>query len=219
MRLSKLQLGCIAVAGVFAVASRPATAAYILTPTQTITGASSASVAKGSLVSIDFVLTSTGSDVNNSAIFQVNLSAPSLVEQSYVWATPYTTGTTNDDSTPNSAAKGGGRAQTPTAVTATTFNGPVANAVDLEFNNFLDTGTFGTGKLVTMVLQVPAAYSGTTPITVTAIPDTFANGFTAINTTAGPAFTINVVPEPGTIGLLGVVAGGLLARRRTRPAV
>jgi len=87
----------------------PAQANYILTPKQSLTGASSATVTPGGNVAIDFILSSNaapGVDRHISSIFQVNFTAPGLLETTYLYSPDYHTGDTGDDSTPNVAQKG-----------------------------------------------------------------------------------------------------------------
>jgi hypothetical protein len=206
-------LGLICAAAALFAVQQSAHANYILSAKESGTGNSSVSVAPGGTFAVDFILSqSSGSDVNNSAVFQVNFSSPNLTETAYLWSGGYTTGTATDDSTPNTANKGGGRPQTPTTITSSSFSGP-AGVVDIEMSNVLESGTFGTGTLVTVNFQVPISWAGPSSVTITAVPDTFQNGFNPpVTTTAGPAFTVNI-PEPASIGLLLPVAGAMLIRR------
>jgi len=212
---------------VLCASQQAAQANYILTPKLNGSGASSVTVAKGGTTAIDFILSSTGSDVHDSAIFQVTFSAPGLTETTYLWASPYANASPSDvfrfdDSTPNVINTGDGRAQTPATITQSTFvNNARPTDIDIEFNNITQSGKFSTGNLVTMSLQVPASWSGPNSVTIAVIPDTFDNVFTSIPTTAGPNFTLNIgVPEPGSLSLAGFSLGAILLRRRRRsPAV
>ncbi len=151
-------------------------------------GSASKTVQKGDSFSLDLVLTSDGSDEHNSAIFRVVFSSGGLSYESYAWTAPYATGTTDDDSKPLIA-------DLPTVLTADTLSGPgyPAGTVDIELSNVLASATFGTGTLATMTITVPASYSGSNSVTISVAPDTFADGFTEINTIAGPSFKLTTV--------------------------
>lgn len=210
--------GIASAVALVAVMTPAANAAYVLTPVKSGTTDSSVSVAPGGTFAVDYVLSSNASDVHNSIIFQSTFSSPDLVLQTYGWTGGYNNATSvgdNDDSTPNVINQGGGRAQTPTTITATTFNGP-AGVVDVEMSNVLDSGTFGVGNVVTLTLQVPAGWSGPSTVAINVVPDTVQNGFTPVTTTAGGPFTVNIIPEPTSLGFVGVAAIGMLAARRRR---
>lgn len=221
MRLAKHSVICSLLAATALIAA-PAHAAYTLTPLKSGTNESSVNVLPGNSFAVDFVLTSNNSDVSKSAIFRPTLSASGLILQTYQWQGGYvnaTSANSEDKSTPNVVDQLDGRPVTPTAITDTTYTEPgvpgAGSPIDANMTNVQD-GTFGVGNLVTLTFQVPAGWTGPNLIALTAVPDTFANGFVFVPTTAGPAFTINVVPEPGSLGVAALLAGGLLARRRRK---
>jgi hypothetical protein len=75
------------------------------------------------------------------------------------------------------------------------------SSVDLYFENFLSSGEFSVGKIVSLNFEVPINFPLGT-ISGHAIPDTFDNGAT-IPTTGG-SFSVHIVPEPSTILLLSL---------------
>jgi hypothetical protein len=202
-----------------ALATPVAKAAYVLTPLKSGTSDSSVSVAPGGTFAVDFVLSSNASDVHNSIIFRPIFSAPDLVLQTYNWTGGYTNATGPgqlDDSTPNVVDQLDGRAVTPTSISATTFSGP-AGVVDVEMSN-AQFGTFAVGNVVTLTFLVPAGWSGPNTVTIDVVPDTIQNGIggPSIVTTSGGPLTVNIIPEPASLGFVGVAAVGLLAARRRR---
>jgi hypothetical protein len=183
-------------------------AAYMLTPSSG--GSNSITVAPGGSFSLDMVLTSDGADSHNSSLWSVTFSEPGLTYQSYDWQLPYVDGTSSDDSNPHAT-------DLPTTITAASLNGP-PGVVDIELTNRTPVAAplFTTGNLITLSLTVPLTYSGSGTVLINVVPDTFANGFDDIQTTAGQQFTLNVsVPEPATAGVL-LLGGALLAGRRRR---
>ena len=188
----------------------PASANYVITPL--CDGLSSKTVLPGESFDLDIVLTSDGSDVHDSAIFQVVFSKPSLSYNSYTWYSPYLNGTDDDDSTPIIG-------DLPLILDADTLSGAgyPAGVVDIELSNTADSD-FVIGTLATLTLEVPSGWS-TIPdsVLISIVPDTFADGFATIPTTAGQEFTLNIVPEPASLGLLAI--GSLAAFRRKRRQV
>lgn len=189
--------------------------AYIVTPLHG--GQSSFTVEPNQAFDLDIVLTSDAADQHNSAIFRVNFRhdtdpAPGLRYDSYIWSAPYETGTFWDDSKPI-------RSALPAVLDANTLSGPgyTPGVVDVELSNVIPTGygLFGQGVLTTLTLTVPATFAPDQTLWINVQPDTFANGFDEIPTTAGPVFALHIVPEPGSCLLVGLalVAVGL---RRTR---
>ena len=181
-----------------------AQADYILTPLSG--GASSATVEWGDSFMLDLVLSSNGDDLHNSAIFDLVFTQPNLRYDAYHWAPPYGDAPPNDDSTPLLA-------DLPAMITADTLSGTghPAGVVDVELSNVLIGHTFGTGTLVTLSLTVPADYGFNGSLYIAAVPDTFANGFEIIPTTAGQVFELHVIPEPASMILFAL--SGLLAAR------
>lgn len=187
-----------------------ARADYILRPSSG--GATSLTVNWGDTFALDLVLSTAANDKSNSAIFQVRFTEPGLMYEDYAWAAPYMDYDPLlplDDSTPLLP-------DLPAEITPDLLSGPgyLPNLSDVELSNVLLSGTFGAGTLATLTLHVPENYGFVGSIYVSAAPDTFANGFSVIPTTAGQVFELIVVPEPASVGLLL----GLLPLMRRRPA-
>lgn len=187
------------------VRPQSAEAAYILTAKSA--GASNALVTPGNSFDLDIALSSNAADANTSAVFRVVFSDPGLVLSGYTWKAPYTNSVNNDGSTPKFNAL-------PVTLSAATYITPSApGVVDINMENFLDAGSFGTGTLVTLTLMVPANYSGPGTVSINVVPDGISDGITPVATSAGPAFVV-AVPEPSTVGVLLVVSLAALRRRR-----
>lgn len=192
---------CVAVA-FLAVCAGTASADYIVTPL--VGGSSTAQVQPGETFNLDIVLTSNVGDQHNSAIVRLVFWTPGLEYDSYVWGTPYETGTIWDDSSPFLT-------ELPTVLGPDTFVDPYYPGVtDIELSNVVPIGQplFGVGTLVTLVLTVPPCFAPDQTVLI-AVDDNdtldtlvLANGFDIIPSTAGPVFALHVVPEP---------AGGVLA--------
>lgn len=151
-------------------------------------GAAGRNVQVGESFKLDIILVSDGSDVHNSAIFRLIFSAPGLFYDSYSWNPPYSNGTAEDDSKPL-------HQRLPLRLEAKTLSGIgyAAGVVDVELSNV--TGSqpgFGAGILASLILSVPLDYAGPTNITVTAQPDSFANGFDIISTAASNNFVVTI---------------------------
>lgn len=182
-----------------------ATADYTLSPQ--VGGSDNVTVNPGDSFAVDLVLSSDASDFNTSAIFTVEFSKPGLQYTSYAWSDPYTTGGVDDNSQPHIT-------ELPTILTESSYVASFGDpgAVDAYFENFAGAGQFTTGTLLTMSMVVPAGFE-TGTFTITAVPDTFDNGTETVPT-SGESMTVNVVPEPAAIGLLGLAAVSCLRRRR-----
>ena len=195
-------------AGLFAtiaVTTVQSQASYILTPLSG--GQSSISVSAGDSFTLDINLESTdGLDEHNSAIFQLVFTSPGIELLSYSWASPYETGTVFDDSTPNSDVL-------PMTIDENSLMGPgyPDGVIDIEFSNVLISDLYETGEIVSLELRMSDAWDGTA-VTIFATPDTFANGFHEIETTAGQGFTI--VPAPATFSGLFIAILAVSQRRR-----
>lgn len=183
-----------------------AEAAYILTAKSA--GASSALVTRGNSFDLDIALTSGAADQSNSAVFRIVFSDPGLVLNSYTWKAPYTNPLPVDDgSTPKLTAL-------PVTLTSSTYATPgEPGTIDINLDHVLSSGKFTSGPLLTLTLTVPANYSGPGTISITPVPDTFADGFATVTTTGGPAFVL-AVPEPSSLGVLLLVSVAALRRRR-----
>ena len=115
-------------------------------------------VGAGSSFTVDLQLTSDTdpADINTSAIFEVAFSVPGLLYDSYTWAPPYQNG--GDDW---SDADGG------------------TIASSIYFENFLSSGEFTTGLMVSLNFTVPSDFLGgleSRDVVITTIPDTFDTG-------------------------------------------
>lgn len=194
-----------------------ACADYIISP-ELQNGSTSVSLAPGDPFDLYIRLTSDDSGQHNSVIFQVvfeewstGLPAPGLSYETYDWRASYqnrSEGSLDDDSHLLDT-------DLPAILAEDTLSGAgyPANTVDVELSNVLDTGAFGVGDLVVLTLKVPYGYTGSDTVRISVVPDTIAEGFSEITTTAGDDFMLTVVPEPGTMVLLGLSCL-LLARRR-----
>ena len=189
------------------LAAQPTQADYILTIASG--GLSTLVVSPGDTFDLDVTITSDAGDVHNSAIFQIIFSASGLIYESYFWASPYETGTIFDDSAPFTN-------DLPLLLDDLTLSGlPYPDGVvDIEMANVVADGAYDEGLLVTLSLFVPLDFRiGSLFIEVQ--PDTIANGFNVIPTTAGEVFDLIVIPVPGAVLplLVAMVACG---RRRCR---
>ena len=211
--MSRVRL-LVGMAAIVALVGSPLRASYTILPRSG--GAAGLDVAPGESFPLNVILASDAGDRHNSAIFRVvfkedGLPAPGLEYLSYSWASPYTTGSVWDDSHPQVSAL-------PVALDANTLagGGYSPGVVDLELSNVVPTGggTFSEGSLATLGLKVPVAFAPGRTIMISIEPDTIANGFTEIATTAGPDFALHIVPEPAGIGLCLVGLVGLMVRRR-----
>ncbi len=163
---------------------------YVVTPLSG--GNSTKAVAAGGSFDLDIVL--SGDDVNYAAIFEVDADETGLLYNSYTWGSPYVTSSVDDYTD--------------------------ISSLPLYFENFLNSGTFGLGTLVSVNITVPAAYWDTHTEVVFSIVDdpndpddiVFSNDEGDVPTTVGGTFTLT--PEPVTMVLMGIGGGIALLRRR-----
>ena len=189
-------------------------AGYMLSPLVGGT-ASEISVLPGQAFGLDFMLTSDAGDVHRSAVFQAEFSAGGLVLESYSWASPYDNGTIDDFSTPHFSAL-------PATIDGDSFvsgaNPP--GTVDIDLQNVLAAGSpsFGSGRLITLQLRVPADWAGPSDVTIRAIPDEFFNfgagGGSQVPAGPGGLFTVNIIPTPGALGLVPLLLAVGSVRKR-----
>lgn len=161
------------------------------------------------------VRTPAGTASFNSSIFEVVLGASGVVLEAYDWASPYATGSIFDDGTPSSAAL-------PLAITASTLSGPghAAGVIDFGLSNVAESGSMQASTvsiaLVMLRFRLAGDWSGPSLFTISAIPDTFADGFDIVTAVQDATLTVNVVPSIGAVWMLPAIA--LLGTRRRRPS-
>ena len=156
-------------------------------------GNATKAVAAGGSFDLDFVLSGDANE-NYAAQFGIGLDPNGLTINSYTWGSPYVTGGTDDAS-------------------------DISDNSLLYFENFLNSGTFGLGTIMTVNITVPAGYWDTrTQVNISAEVDPndeAGYAFVAdedITTTAGSDFVLT--PEPVTMVLMGIGGGLALLRRR-----
>lgn len=200
--------GLFGAACAMALAS-PVAAQNVLTPT--IIGGGSSLVLPGEVVEVGFDLTGPTA-AHNSAIFRVIWSESVVELLSVAWQPPYATGGVFDDSVPSATAL-------PMVVTPgllTGFGYP-ANVADIELSNVVPPGPgggeAGAGRLVTLRFRVLADVT-VDRFLLSAVPDTFARGATAVAVEPGPSTLFIVVPGPGAGVGVFMVMGAMVARRR-----
>jgi len=193
-----------------ALITTAASAAYTLEP-QLATGNSFINPTIDGNFTVNFALTSDAvgpaQDRHNSVVFRVAFSRPGVIITGFTWGAPYTTGA---DAFPTTGSL-------PLAVMPTTYILPIGDIGenDIEFSNVIPTptGRFGVGTILSLNLRLPADYE-VGQLFVSAVPDTFADGFTEIPSVAGLRLLMVVVPAPSASA--GLVLAGALAFRRKR---
>lgn len=153
-------------------------------------GRSSVELTRGQSVAIDLDLFSAGGgDQQNVAILRLLVSAPDLVYVGYEWFEPYRNGDDSDDSSP-------GHIELPLRLTNSANGSPPV----ISLSNFIPADSaqerFQTGRLLRLQFQVPEDYSGPDSIVLTAVAETFADGFRRIAVRSIPNFEIRIVPRP-----------------------
>jgi hypothetical protein len=194
----------------FGLLGDPATADYILTP---LSGGADEiwidvnGTETERTFTVDLILTTNAGDAHLSSEFRLLFSQPGLTYFDYNWGTGYTTGGIDDVSVPFID-------DIPTIIDENSFGSPAD--IDLYFSNLTNDGeVFGEGILTRLTLMVPAAWEPVPDsINIWVVPELFFDGFNAIPTAAGPTFTLNIVPAPGTLCLFSGVL--LFGRRRRR---
>ncbi len=150
-------------------------------------------VGYGGTFALDLLLTSDANDAHYASLFTVEFSSPGLVYEGYSWGSPYETGGVDDWSEP-------GLGSLPVVLDANTYEdapGFDPGTIDVYLENVVPLGTdptpiddpFTVGTLVTLSLRVPDDYP-VPALFITAVPDTFDDGSSSINTTGGAAYLI-----------------------------
>jgi hypothetical protein len=176
----------------FLICSGTVCADYILQPL--VNGQTSVTVQPGDSFVLDLDLSSTVSDSHYAGIFTVEFSKPGLSYLDHTWSTPYVTSSADNRSVPTIS-------ECPIVLTESSYVAGSSDpgTVDVYFENFLNSGEFGVGKIVSMNLDVPSGFP-LGDVSVRAIPIGFDKGFDIPST--GGMFTLHVVPEPGIFVLL-----------------
>ena len=191
----------------------PASADYVVSP-RSSDGLSSKTVIAGESFDLDIVLESDASDVHDVPLFQVVFSKPGLTYLSYTWMSPFANDGDGSVSFPDDDSRPllKDLSVTLDADTLSRTQDP-AGVVDVELSNSADSD-FGVGVLVTMTLEVPSDWSPIPDsVLINVVPDTFTSGFATIPTTAGQEFTLNIIPEPASLGLLALGSLASIGRK------
>lgn len=125
----------------------------------------------------------------------------------YDWSSPFTTGGSDDFSSPGHASSG--------VIDVNTFHDPFApDEIDVVFENLTDQfgQTFSMGSILSFTLTVPLDFA-IGSFTIAFASDTFANGTNQVQASVGSILTVNVVPTPSA-GMAVCVAGLAFGRRR-----
>ena len=194
-------LRCISIALICLMAiTATARADYTLTPK--VGGQSVIGLDPGGSFTVDFILTSDDSsdpaNWSTSAIFEVAFSLDGLQYNSYSWGSPYSTGGTDDYSDPS--------------INAGALNTNDLLSGNIYFENFVDSGEFTIGTLVSLTLTIPGDFPEGN-VYISALPDTFEGDLGTVITRKGQDFLLQV-PEPATVSLL--ILGGLAMIRSRR---
>lgn len=144
------------------------------------------------------------------ALFRLVFSVSNLEYDTgwYDWSSPFTTDGIDDFSSPSFDSSG--------VIDADTFGDPFhAGDIDVAFENVSDSfgEYFTTGTILTFTLTVPETFE-LGSFTIDFAPDTFTEGASFVDATAGSGLTVNVIPAPSTAMLAAL--GGLAMTRRRR---
>ncbi len=154
----------------------------------------------GSTHRLNIVL--SGSSEHIASEFTVVISRPGLVLSNFSWGDPYVTNGGDDVSVPQVT-------DLPTLLTADTYAS--TSAVDAKFSNFLGSGFFGTGTVLSFELFVPnnvpfALFDVSVGATFLNSTPYFLEDFDAVTIDAINGYSFSIVPEPASIAMF-VVAG------------
>lgn len=151
----------------------------------------SATVRRGETFELSLKLTGTARDRHNAAIVRITANGEGLIYQSFLWSTPYATGTLDDDSKPRLSTL-------PAALTAGALDAPgyPAGVVDFELSNAA-SAYFFNGTLVKMIFMVPFDYAGPGKVVLKVEEAFFSAGFDPVNAQPGSFVEITIPPAAG----------------------
>jgi hypothetical protein len=148
-------------------------------------GSTTTTAAAGDIVPVDVSLTG-GQAAYNSALFRLVLTEEDATLVGYQWAFPFETGGVTDFSLEG--------LDLPVDVTDETLTGPgyPASVADVEFGNFLLSGTAEGGLMTTVFVRVPDGLAPGSSFFIVAVPDLVMNGFFPLNVQVGTLLTITI---------------------------
>jgi len=128
----------------------------------------------------------------NANLFRLVLTRPGIEVTGYQWTAPWLTGGPTDQSLRGLVL--------PVAVYPETLQGPgyPIETSDVEFGNFLMSGSAQPGEYARVTIRVPAATPAGTEFFVVAYPDSFTDGFDSLSVQAGAVLRVAVVSGSGS---------------------
>ncbi len=160
-----------------------------------------------------FVISTDANDLTNdttSVIFDVGFTQDDLLYEGYEWKSPYDTEGAYDWSQPSSNDENWASGTPIPAWTPSTTQDPAIPSV--HFENFLDSGYFTEGALLSLTVTIPPDATWNS-VQIFPLTDTFMGDAGEVATRNGnPA--IVYLPEPASMSLLAI--GGLAMLRRRR---
>lgn len=170
-----------------------------------VEGPGSAIKNPGDTFVIDFFIVSTdANDLANdttSVVFDVGFTQDDLLYEGYEWKSPYETEGAYDWSQPSSNDENWASGT------------PIPSASGVHFENFLDSGYFTEGALLSLTITIPLDATWNS-VQILPLADTFMGDAGEVATRSGNLVTV-YLPEPASMSLLAL--GGLaMLRRRKR---
>lgn len=138
-------------------------------------------------------LTDGAADLScNANLFRLVITRPGIEVTGYSWTAPWQTGGPTDQSLRGLIL--------PVAVYPETLQGPgyPINTSDVEFGNFLMTGSAQPGEYARVSLRVPQETPVGTEFFLVASADSFTDGFDTLAVATGAVLRVNVVAGSGT---------------------